>query len=58
VATSEKSRLSLIVVAEIAVLPLAFGAWRLALVFSLLNLLLVAYRIRVEESALAPRRTL
>ena len=47
-----------IVVAEIAVLPLAFGAWRIALVFSLLNLLLVAYRIRIEERALAPRRTL
>jgi len=45
-----------IVVAEIAVLPLAFGAWQIALVFSLLNLLLVAHRIRVEERALAPRR--
>jgi len=45
-----------IVVAEIAVLPLAFGAWQIALVFSLLNLLVVAYRIRVEERALAPRR--
>ena len=47
-----------IVVAEIAVLPLAFGAWRLALVFSLLNLLVIAYRIRIEERALAPRRAL
>ena len=46
-----------IVVAEIAVLPLAFGAWQIALVFSLLNLLLVAHRIRVEERALAPRST-
>jgi len=45
-----------IVVAEIAVLPLAFGAWQLALVFSLLNVLIIAYRIRVEEIALAPRR--
>jgi len=47
-----------IVVAEIAVLPLAFGAWQVALVFSLLNLLLIAHRIRVEERALAPRRAL
>jgi methyltransferase len=46
----------LVVAAEIAVLPLAFGAWRLALVFSLLNALLIAYRVRVEEQALAPRR--
>jgi methyltransferase len=42
--------------AEIAVLPLAFGAWRIALVFSLLNAALLAWRIRVEESVLAPRR--
>ena len=42
--------------AEIAVLPLAFGAWRIALLFSMLNAVLLAWRIRVEESALAPRR--
>ncbi|HEV2549282.1 MAG TPA: isoprenylcysteine carboxylmethyltransferase family protein [Stellaceae bacterium] len=41
---------------EIAVLPLAFGAWRIALVFSVLNTALLAWRIRVEERALAPRR--
>ena len=45
-----------VVAAEIAVLPLAFGAWRLALVFSVLNALLIAYRIRVEEQALSLRR--
>ncbi|WP_044563823.1 isoprenylcysteine carboxyl methyltransferase family protein [Azospirillum sp. B4] len=45
-----------VVVAEIAALPLAFGAWRLALAFSLANALLLAHRIRVEEAALAPRR--
>ncbi|MBB6254327.1 isoprenylcysteine carboxyl methyltransferase family protein [Nitrospirillum iridis] len=45
-----------VVVAEIAAVPLAFGAWRLALVFSLANALLLAHRIRVEESALASRR--
>jgi methyltransferase len=44
-----------VVVAEIAVLPLVFGAWRIALVFSLLNLALLAWRIRLEQQALAPR---
>lgn len=48
----------LVVAAEIAVLPLAFGAWELALGFSLANAVLLADRIRVEERALAPRRNL
>jgi methyltransferase len=39
------------------VLPLAFGAWRLALFFSVPNLALLAWRIRSEERALAPRRS-
>jgi methyltransferase len=43
----------LIVAAEIAVLPLAFGAWEIALVFSLLNAAVLAHRIRVENAALA-----
>jgi methyltransferase len=47
-----------VVAGEIAVLPLVFGAWRIALVFSLLNAALLFWRIRVEESALAPRREL
>ncbi len=46
----------IVVAAEIAVLPLVFGAWRIALVFSLLNAALLAWRIRIEERALAPRR--
>lgn len=46
----------LVVAAEIAVLPLAFGAWQLALGFSLANALVLADRIRTEERALAPRR--
>lgn len=45
----------LVVVLEIAVLPLAFGSWRLALVFSVLNALLLGYRIRVESQVLATR---
>jgi len=47
-----------IVAGEIAVLPLVFGAWRIALVFSLANAALLAWRIRLEERALAPRRGL
>lgn len=47
-----------VVVAEIAVLPLAFGAWPVAVVWSLLNALLLRHRIRVEEAALQPRANL
>ncbi len=46
----------LLVVAEIAVLPLAFGAVAVAVAFSLLNLALIARRIGIEDRALAPRR--
>ena len=42
-----------VVVAEIALLPLAFGAVAIALVFSAANLALIARRIRIEEAALA-----
>lgn len=48
----------LVVAAEVPVLPLVFGAWQLALVFGLLHLPLLAWRIRAEEAALAPRRDL
>jgi methyltransferase len=48
----------LIVAGEIAVLPLMFGAWRLALAFSLLNAAVLWHRIRIEDQALAPRRAL
>jgi methyltransferase len=48
----------LVVAGEIAVLPLAFGAWEIALVFSLLNAALLAWRIRLEELALASVRAL
>ncbi|MDH3911759.1 MAG: hypothetical protein OEU09_10700 [Rhodospirillales bacterium] len=46
----------LIVVAEVAVLPLAFGAWRTAVVFSVLNAALLAWRVRIENRMLAERR--
>jgi len=45
-----------IVVLEIAILPLAFGAWWIAIVFSIANALLLRRRITAEERALAPRR--
>jgi methyltransferase len=48
----------LVVIAEIAVLPLAFGAVWIAVLFSALNLVLIRRRIRIEESVLAPRRGL
>ena len=48
--------LYVVVIVEIALLPLAFGAWRIALAFELVNLVLLAGRIRIEDRALAPRR--
>lgn len=45
----------LVVALELAVLPLAFGAWAIAVVFAVLNAALLWHRIRVEEAALAPR---
>ncbi|MFO0996766.1 MAG: isoprenylcysteine carboxylmethyltransferase family protein [Alphaproteobacteria bacterium] len=45
-----------IVAGEIAVLPLAFGAWTIAILFSLLNAALLYHRIRVEDAALSARR--
>jgi methyltransferase len=47
----------MIVVGEIAALPLAFGEIGVAIVFSVLNAAMLFWRIRVEESALAGRRT-
>jgi methyltransferase len=48
----------LIVELEIVILPLAFGAWQLAVVFGVANAAVLAWRIRVEETALAARRSL
>ena len=46
----------LLVIAEIAVVPLAFDAVAIAAIFSALNLVLIARRVRIEERLLAPRR--
>jgi methyltransferase len=48
----------LIVAGEIALLPLVFGEITVAVVFTILNGLVLALRIRQEDSALEPRRTL
>jgi methyltransferase len=45
-----------VVAFEIALLPLALGSWPLAVVFSVLNAAVLLWRIRVEDSSLAPRR--
>ncbi|QIK78238.1 hypothetical protein G7077_04295 [Sphingomonas piscis] len=42
----------LVVAGEIAALPLAFGLWQVALIFSILNALVLAVRIRAENAAL------
>ncbi len=47
----------LVVAGEIAMLPLAFGEVAVAIVFTLLNAAVLAWRIRQEDAALATRRT-
>ena len=44
-----------IVAGEIALLPVAFGAYEVAFVFSVLNAGLLLHRVRIEEEALAAR---
>jgi methyltransferase len=41
-----------VVAIETFALPLIFGSWRTALVFSVLNILMMRVRIRVENQAL------
>jgi methyltransferase len=47
-----------VVVGEIAVVPLMFGHWEIALLFSVLNAIALYERIRSENTALADRRSL
>ena len=42
----------LVVAGEIAALPLAFGLWQVALIFSILNAAVLTVRIREENAAL------
>jgi methyltransferase len=44
-----------VVAGEVAVVPLALDAWRIALVFSVLNAAVLVWRIRVENRSLAAR---
>lgn len=44
-----------VVILEIAVLPLAFDELQVAMIFSLLNSTLIAWRVRVETKALEQR---
>jgi len=45
-----------VVIAEIALLPLALGSWPMAVVFSLINAGLLTWRIRMENVTLRTRR--
>lgn len=47
----------IVVCSEIAIVPLAFGAVEIAIIFSILNAALLSYRIRLEEHVLAARRS-
>lgn len=47
----------LVVSFEIATVPLIFDAWEIAVAFSVLNGLLLAHRIAVEDDALTSRRS-
>lgn len=44
-----------VVVLEVALLPLAFGAWEIALFFSAANVAVLAWRLRLENAALDRR---
>ena len=46
-----------VVIGEFLMLPLVFGLWPVAIVFSILNLVLLQHRVRIEESALGARRS-
>ena len=46
----------LVVIAEIALLPLVFESWEISLGFSVANAAMLLYRIRVEEAALSSSR--
>ena len=46
-----------VVAIEMVALPLVFGAWRTAVVFSLLNGWMMIVRLRVENAALAQLKT-
>ena len=46
----------MVVAGEIFILPVAFGLWWYAVIFGLLNLAVLWWRIRAEDAALKPLR--
>ena len=42
----------LVIIGEIFVLPMAFGQWQMALIFSFANLMLLFWRVRIENLGL------
>ena len=44
-----------VVMLEVALLPLAFGAWEIALVFSVANAAVLAWRLRLENASIDGR---
>ncbi len=46
----------MVVCGEIACLPLVFGLWEIALIFTVLNVAVLFIRIKAEEQALQPLR--
>lgn len=46
----------MVVIGEIVCLPLVFGLWKIALLFSVLNLIALYIRINAEEAVLKPLR--
>ena len=46
-----------IVTGEIFILPMSFGSWQIAVVFSVLNAVLLRWRVQIENEALALRKS-
>lgn len=44
-----------VVALEVALLPLIFGAWEIALIFTVLNFAIIAWRLRLENASIARR---
>lgn len=45
----------MVVVAEIAAVPMIFYSWKIAILFSVLNAILLMYRIKIESAVLVGR---
>lgn len=47
-----------VVLAEVVIMPLAFGAWEIAAIWGAAHTAMLGYRVYLEEKTLAPRRSL